>query len=208
MENTIDSYVAGWTIVRILSSAFLLLTFGLLTISFPLWSLRITGLVALVGIFFGLIAVLKGDRIWVRTTSLITGVMFFCSLLWHTLSSTLEQNLAMLLLLFVLVLFSAENLSLVCRYQKQYSKETIAELPTSLIVLQKSMEQIHKQIGRLGLILGGCYVITIGIVYVGGLLGSFAPVLSDTSLYVVVASISLALLMIIREEQAPVESVQ
>jgi len=208
MENTVDSYIAGWNIVRILSSAFLLLTFGLLTISFPPWSLWVTGLVALVGSSFALVAVLKGDRNWARSASLITGVMFFCSLLWHTLSSTLEQNLAMLLLLFVLVLFSAENLNLLCRHQKQYSKETLAELPTSVTVLQKSTEEIHKQIGRLGLILGGCYIITIGIVYVGGLLSSFAPVLSDTSLYVVVASISLALLMIIHEEQAPVESVQ
>jgi hypothetical protein len=49
---------------------------------------------------------------------------------------------------------------------------------------------------------------SIGIVYMGGLPSAIAPVPSDTSLYAVDASVSLAFLMIIREEQAPVESVQ
>jgi len=129
-------------------------------------------------------------------------VMFFISLFWHIVSTTVEENLAMLLLLFVLVLFLIEDFNLLCRHQKQYSKEMVAESTSSLTVLQKSMEQVHNQIGRLGLIIGSCYVISIGIVYMGTLLSSFVPVLSDISLYVVVVSASLALLMIIREEQA------
>jgi hypothetical protein len=202
VENTVASCVAHWNIFRILSFSILLLTIGLITISFPPWPLWITGPVALVGIFFGLTTVLKGNRIWAKSTSLIIGLIFFISLFWHILSTTVEENLAMLLLLFVLVLFSIEDLNLLCRHQKQYSKEIVAEFASSITVLQKSMEQLHKQIGRLGLILGSCYIITIGIVYIGALLASFVPVLSDTSLYVVVVSTSLALLMIIREEQA------
>jgi hypothetical protein len=202
MENTVASCIARWNIFRILSFAILLLTFGLVTISFPPWPLWMTGSVAIVGVLSGLAAVLKGDRIWARGTSLIIGLMFFISLFWRILSATVEENLAMLLLLFVLVLFSIEDLNLLSRHQKQYSKEMVAEFASSITVLQKSMEQVRKQIGRLGLIFGSCYIITIGIVYIGALLASFVPVLSDYSLYVVVVSTSLALLMIIREEQA------
>jgi len=202
MENTVASCVARWNIFRILSFAILLLTFGLVTISFPPWPLWMTGSVAIVGILSGLAAVLKWDRIWARGTSLIIGLMFFICLFWRILSATVEENLAMLLLLFVLVLFSIEDLNLLSRHQKQYSKETVAEFASSITVLQKSIEQVRKQIGRLGLIFASCYIITIGIVYIGALLASFVPILSDYSLYVVVVSTSLALLMIIREEQA------
>jgi hypothetical protein len=202
MENAVASCVTRWNIFRVLSFAVLVLAFGLITSSFPPWPLWITSAVALLGISFALASVLKGDQIWARSTSLIIGLTFFISLFWHIVLTTVEENLAMLLLLFVLVLFSIEDLNLLCRHQKQHSKEIVAGFASSITVLQKSMEQVHNQIGRLGLILGGCYIITIGTVYMGALLASFVPVLSDTSLYVVVVSTSLALLMIMHEEKA------
>jgi hypothetical protein len=203
MEKSVGSYVTRWNILRILSMAFLLLTFGLLMISLQPWPLWIAGLVALVGILFGLATVLTVDRIWVRSTSLIISLMFFISLFSRILSSAVEENLAVLLLLFVLVLFSVEDLNVLYRHQKQYSREAIADFASSVIPLQKSTEQIHKQIGRLGLVLGSCYVVTIGIVYMGVVLSSFVPVLSDISLHIVVVSTSLALLLITRQEQEP-----
>ena len=72
----------------------------------------------------------------------------------------------------------------------------------SILVLQKSIQQAARRMARVGLLFASFYLISMLALYIGTFVEGLAPVLADVSLYVVVVSVSLALLIILREPSA------
>jgi hypothetical protein len=202
MENRIDSYLARWNILRMFSLVWLLLTFALVTLSFPPWFQLIATFGSVIGLLLGLMAVLKGDWVWARNAVFVAGLMFFGAVFGKILLKTVAQDLPALLLEFLMVMYTVELLALLSKQRGLYSRDVAAlDIESSVPILRKSMEMMFEHLSRLGLIFGSCYLATIGILYIGSILASFAPALSDISLYIVVVSTSLALLLSLREEQ-------
>ena len=104
-----------------------------------------------------------------------------------------------LLLAYVLILFSAEALALTRQHHPMYSKDKKGP-QTYSVMLQKSVEHMTRRTIRLASVLGGCYVITPAVLFLGDVFVTALPALSDISLYIVAVSISLALLLILRED--------
>jgi len=119
----------------------------------------------------------------------------------HGLSGSVSEKLPILLLSLVSVLFSVEILSLICRYGRLFSTRHVVLLTSSsVLVLEKAMMQATTTLRRTGLVFASCYLIAVAAIYMGGLVATAVPVFTDISLYLVAVTISLALLIILREE--------
>ena len=175
-----------------------------MALSFPPELLIAAAIGLMLVILTGILGVLRGSRSWSTFALLALSSMFFILLLTDTLSGMLAENLHFRLLQFIMVLFTVEILTLVFK-QCDFVGNALKPQPhPSLSVLQFSLQHSFSQLTRLGLLFSSCYVISLGILYAGSVVASVAPVLGDVSLYVVIVSIALALLIIFREEQEEV----
>jgi hypothetical protein len=63
-----------------------------------------------------------------------------------------------------------------------------------------SLDRLYRRLAWDGIIFGAAYLLSLTVASMGSLLSSVAPALSDISVYVIVTSISLAILIVLREE--------
>jgi hypothetical protein len=66
--------------------------------------------------------------------------------------------------------------------------------------LRSSGQQAIRHVARAGLLFSSCYLVSLGILYLNAIAIPTMPLLADVSLYIVVVSVSLALLVLLREE--------
>lgn len=199
MEKSIENINWHWNIIRSALLALIVFTFLGLAATFPTNLIVIAAFGSGWGILFGAWALLKGDWLWSRAAIFVGGVMLTVAVFVQIASRAILQALPGLLLAYVLMLFSAEAFSLTRQHHVMYSKEE-KELQASSAMLQKSIEHMTRKIMRLGSTFGGCYVITLAVLFLGDAFVTALPVLSDFSLYIVAVSVSLALLLTFRED--------
>ena len=199
MEKSIENINWQWNIIRSAHLALIVFTFLGLAATFPTNLIVIAAFGSGWGILFGAWALLKGDWLWSRAAILVGGVMLSVAVLIQIASKTILQALPGLLLAYVLILFSAEALALTRQHHAMYSKDEKGPQAYS-VMLQKSIEHMTRRTIRLASVLGGCYVITLAVLLLGDMFVTALPALSDISLYIVAVSISLAFLLILRED--------
>ncbi len=204
MENRIAMLTFRWKIFRAFSVAWLLLTLVFIALLLPKTLLSIGILGSVLGVFFGALGVMRGRSRWIITSLVDACVVFFLLVLSEASSKTLGQYLPITLLQFVMILYAVEVLTVTYNCQNQFSSDGFQPDPVDTIspkrVLYLPTEQAFQQISRLSLLFASCYLISVGILYVGSLVSSLAPQILDMSLYVIVVSISLALLIVLRED--------
>lgn len=189
-------------ILQTFSVGWLALGFALTTLLLPEQFLLI-GLVGMVlGISFAIQGLLRGRSKWVYLSMLDLWLLFFGMLISQAISETFEQRLPLLLLQFVVLLFAVEVLGATCRLKEQSSAES-PERGQSVRgggYVSAYAQRTTNHIARVGLLFASCYVVTLVILFIGGLLASTVPLLADISVYIVVVSVSLALLLVLQEE--------
>jgi len=199
LEKSIENVTRRWDIIRSALFAIIVVTFLGLAATFSTNLILIAAFGSGWGILFGAWALLKGDWLWSRAAILVGGVMLSVAVLIQIASKTVLQALPGLLLAYVLILFSAEALALTRQHHAMYSKDKKGSQAYS-VMLQKSVEHMTRRTIRLASVLGGCYVITLAVLFLGDVFVTALPALSDISLYIVAVSVSLALLLILRED--------
>ena len=196
-----NQYRSGWILLRGLSSFWLVLTAFAIVSSYPPRLISITVLGPIIVAVFSLLAISKGNPALGRASLLAQAILFSISLISDTLLKVVSANLAVLLLTFVMLLFGVEFLTLVLNYHKQVSNWLgDTEFEPNARMVNKSLRDINRKLARFGIIFAGCYVLTIGVLFVSEVVASLTPVLSDIAVYVVLTSVSLALLIILRED--------
>lgn len=201
METSVGAYLLRWRVLRIFSVTWLLLTLVFITIFLPPNLLLIGILGSLFGVSFGTMAVVGGRRTWSIIPLFDAGMMFFVLLFIQAISKTVEENLPIMLLQFVMLLYTVELLTVTFKHHNLFSNENLrSEALVSTSALTRSAEQALRQMARLGLLFASCYFVSLGILYIGTFVTAITPVLADVSLYVVVVSVSLALLILLRED--------
>ena len=130
-----------------------------------------------------------------------TGLIFFLMIADQLTSGAAKSNLPLLLLQFVMLLFTVEVLTSVVRQQTvlRSSAAKPAQVPPEA-THARTVEDVQTGIARVGVFFATCYLVTVGVLYVGSILRSISPIFTDVSLYMVVVSISLGLLILLREE--------
>lgn len=155
---------------------------------------------SILGVSLAAYAIVRGEWKPALASLVIGGLMFFSSVVDQVVSGAARDNIPILLLQFVMFLFAVEVLTGVLTQETFAARFAKPGHAVSDQVLQRSSIEVQARIARLGVFFASCYVITLGLLYFGAQLRSVSPVLTDVSFYVVVVSISLALLILVREE--------
>ena len=196
-----NQYRFSWTILRVLAIFWLVITACAIALTYPakLFSLAILG--PIVVALFSVLAVSKGNPNWGRASHLAQAFLFSISLVSETSLKTVSANLPVLLLTFVMLLFGVELLTLVLSHHRQVSdwlRET--GLGSNAFMMSKSIGDIQGRLAQFGIIFAACYLLTVGVLFVSELVAPLAPMLSDIGVYLVLTSVSLALLIILKED--------
>jgi hypothetical protein len=201
LDNSLKHILVRWKAFGLSVLTLFLLTFLILTLTLPAGFVPVGVFLSGLGILFGSWSIVKGDWMWGRIALLIEGLMLSSLILAQTISGTVLQTLPSLLLGYVLALYGAEALQLLCRYHPLYSKEMLA-LPAANVapVLERTTINLLQRISRLGFLFAICYLLTLGAIMLSSIINYSLPVPSDISLYIVAVSTSLALLLVLRED--------
>ena len=196
-----NRYQSGWILLRGLSSFWLVITAFAIASFYPTWLFSITVLGPIVVAVFSLLAISKGNSAWGKASISTQAILFSILLISDTLMKAVSANLPVLLLTFVMLLFGVEFLTLVLSRHRQVSNWLAdIEFEPNAFMVNKSLRDIHQKLARFGIIFAGCYVLTIGVLFLSEVVASSASVPSDIAVYAVLASVSLALLIILKED--------
>lgn len=200
MAKGLDAQLRGWKLLRLFFVGWLSLT--LISVD-VLWPRALQGViltVSVAGIVLATSAAFRGNKMLGGSSLAVAGIVFFASLLLQIASRSVAQSIPATLMQFVMILFAVEAFSAIAKLASQFSSGLLErEGGYAVSTLQRCLQQAFRRLSRAGVVLGTGYVASIGALY----LSAFAPVpslLGDISLYVVVVSIALALLLVLREE--------
>jgi hypothetical protein len=198
-----NRYRFGWIALEGLAVFWLVLTACAITSTYPLrlFSLAILGPIVVAS--FSLLAVSTGNLEWSRFSLLTEAVLFSISLVSDTWLKNVSTNIPILLLTFVMLLFGVEFLNLVLSHHVQISNWLPDRtLKANAFMLSKSIGEIQNRLTQFGIVFAACYVLTIAVLFTSEIVVPLVPILSDIGVYVVLTSVSLALLVILKENQA------
>jgi hypothetical protein len=181
-------------------AALLLLTFTSLVASFPQWLTLPAVLVSVLGLMLGGWSVVRANRTLAWCTVVLEALLFVLSLTVQLAFESFRQTLPALLLSYVMILFSVEALDLIGKHSSAHSIQMYAlEAPRGITMMWKSAEHVFGMLMRLPILFGGGFILALVTMILGSYFASVSSVLSDISVYVVAVSISLALLLVLRE---------
>jgi hypothetical protein len=172
-----------------------MLTLISVTLLFPTALIPLALATAIFSALTGCIAILA-CRPKLSVISLLSGFTLFLGLIEVEIASkSVENNLPLTLLEFVMLLFAVENLTVT-------SKRPFFIMPKSGTQVQESLigtfvQHVLRRSSRAALLFTTSYLISIGTLYLST---SVSRLQLDFSFYVIVVSISLALLVILRKD--------
>jgi len=198
METNVSPQIFRWRILRAFSLLWLALTLIVVTLLLPTALVLFALIVVIFSGLTGGIAVLTYNS-KLSIISLVTAFGMFLDLLGVEITSkTVESNLPLTLLGFVMLLFAVESLTATTKRPFFEIPERGRQVPISL--MDRFIEQSFTRTSRVAILFATCYLISMSTVYLSAYAALFQPALADVSLYVIVVSISLALLILLRED--------
>lgn len=123
-------------------------------------------------------------------------LLFSLSLFGCVLARTLVEEIPLQLVSFILILFSYETMTLIVEHRRLHMGTNISNNALTMM----SWKIVQRRITWLVIVFSGCYVLTISAMYVGFYVRSIVSFLGDASVYLVAATVSLALLVTFRED--------
>jgi hypothetical protein len=201
MEKSVRNLRLRWNILRTISGAIVMLTFVLIMAAIPAPMAIFRALGLIIGIILATFALFRSDLTWARITLLAQGTLFATALLATVSTEGYAESVPNLLLAFMMVLASERILTLISNYNTQFSTRG-QELLMGFNVpaLGRSLNHLYRRLAWNGVTLGTSYLLSLALLSAAILLGPFRSILSDASLYVLVTSVSLAILIASREE--------
>jgi hypothetical protein len=198
----LSSPLVSLRILQIFSIGWQVLAFAFITLFLP-QSLLPVGIIGfLTGVSLSTASVLRGRSDWAKFSILEMWFVFYALLISQALTNTIGQYLPITLLQSVMILFAFEVLTISCEFQEQLSNgASLAGNSTGSEGLpHRSARYAFKAVSRLGLLFASCYVISLAILFLGASAALTTPLITDISLYIIVVSVSLALLLVLRED--------
>ncbi len=157
---------------------------------------------SVVGISVAAVGILKARLFWVQLSLLDAWLVFFLLLISQAFAQTIGEYLPITLLEFIMILFAVELLTAGSLYQRNPPTELDKNSDPAMYeeFLRRSVQEAFRRVSRAGLLFASCYLLSLGILYLGAFVPPTIPILADISLYVVVVSVALALLILLRED--------
>ena len=178
------------------SSTLIALTTWIIVVSMPLYVQIAGGILGIVSVIVWGYGMFEGDLRRLRISLALTACLFALTLLEQIWTKTVISEFPVQFLAFNLILFNVEMIPLVTSHRRLHSGDSISR---SEDLARASWKIIRRKISTLGILFSGCYVLTITTIYLGLFVYSFTPILGDTSIYLIVIFVLLALFITLRE---------
>ena len=185
-----------WVMFTLSSSTLIALTTWIIVVSMPLYVQIAGGILGIVSVIVWGYGMFEGDLRRLRISLALTACLFALTLLEQIWTKTVISEFPVQLLAFNLILFNVEMIPLVTSHRRLHSGDSISR---SEDLARASWKIIRRKISTLGILFSGCYVLTITTIYLGLFVYSFTPILGDTSIYLIVIFVLLALFITLRE---------
>jgi hypothetical protein len=200
MEESLRNLRLLWGLLRVIPTGLVATASMLILLAIPATWWMPCFLISVIGTVAAILAVMQWKIAWIWVAVLVQAFLFTLGLLGVVYGFIDDWYVPILLLAFTMILASEYTLTTALSYSAQFSNRgdpTIREYNSES--LRVSLNDLYRMLARNCLVLAAGFVLSV----VGASVGSFAPaasILSDPSLYIVVASISLAALIVLKEE--------
>ena len=185
-----------WALFTLGSSGLIALTIFAIVVSLPLY-IQITGaIIGAVSVVLWGGGMFEGDFRRLRISIVLTAFLFALSLLDQIWTRIGVNAFPTQLLAFILILFNVETVPLISSHRRLHFGDNLRRSEDLAIA---SWKIIRRKISSLGILFSGCYVLTITTTYIGLFFYSYAPIIGDTSIYLVAVFVLLALFITLRE---------
>jgi len=185
-----------WVMFTLSSSTLIALTTWIIVVSMPLYVQIAGGILGMVSVIVWGYGMFEGDLRRLRISLALTACLFALTLLEQIWTKTVISEFPVQFLAFNLILFNVEMIPLVTSHRRLHSGDSISR---SEDLARASWKIIRRKISTLGILFSGGYVLTITTIYLGLFVYSFTPILGDTSIYLIVIFVLLALFITLRE---------
>ena len=200
MEQSLTRLRRLWNFLRIICAALAEATLLLILITIPNEWLMPSAPIFVLGIVAAILALAEWKIIWVWVALLAQASLFSLGLFAAVFALTTAEFVPILLLAFTMILVSEQTLTTTLSYSGQFSNRgNLVVLGFNAEALMVSLNHLYKRLARDSLILGAGFVFSLAAASLGAFEPT-APILSDPSLYMVIASISLAALVLLKEK--------
>jgi len=199
MESSLARLRLRWNLLRTFSAALVLITYLVILLAIPnWWAFAVPALI--LGAVTTVLAMLQWKRIWIWVTILTQGFVFAIGLVSTLLGVTGASGVSILLLAFPMILISEHVLSVALNYSGQFSEHrnrSVMEFNAN--ALTTSIDYAYKRLAQDGLLFGVAFLGALSVAAASVVSPAIAGI-SDPSVYVIVASISLALLIAFKQD--------
>jgi len=189
-----------WNLLRVLLTGLVAATgLSILSVIPNGWLLLVVPIFT-VGVVVTIFAVTQWDMVWIWVALFVQAFLFALGLSAVVFGFVGEVYVPILLLAFTMILVSEHALTTTSSYGAQFSNQRLlAVREFNAETLRVSLNHLYRRLARDTLILGAGFVMAVAVASLGTV-GPGASILSDPSLYMVIASISLAALLMLKEE--------
>ena len=200
MEANLARLRRSWNFLRIASVALVGATLFIILLVIPGGWMIPTIPVVVLGVFAAILSVMEWKMGWIWLVLFVQSFLFALGLCAAVLGLTSLESVPALLLAFTMILASEHVLTTALSYSAQYAERgDVSVREFNAETLTVCLNHLYRRLARDSLILGTGFVIAL----VAATASALAPpsILSDASLYMVIASISLAALVLLKEER-------
>jgi len=199
MEQDLARLDLLWTLLRAILEVLVTATFLLILLAIPMsWWMTLIPISAL-GVVSAFLGMKDRKIIWIWATLLAQAFLFASAISATIFGYTDEGSVPVLLLAFTMILLGEQAMTTALSYGAQFSNQgelSIREF--NVKALTGSLNNLYRRLAGDGLILGSGFVLSVAAASLGAVSPNYY--LSDPSLYIVIASISLAALLTLKEE--------
>jgi hypothetical protein len=200
MEKSLGQLRFRWNLLRLISAGQAVATFLLILVAIPLSWWMVTGPVFILGCIATILTVLQWKLAWAWLTLLVQSFLFVIGLLSAVFGFASGAYVPILLLALCMVMASEHALTMTLKYSGQFSgRGNRSVIEFNAQALRASLDHVYRRLAWDGVVFGTGFLLSVAIATIG-VVGPTAGFLSDPSVYALVASISLALLIMFKED--------
>jgi len=201
MEQNLGQLKIRWNLLRITSAGEAVATFLVILLAIPTRWWMVTSPIFVLGLIATTLTLVQYKIAWAWLTMLVQATLFAVGLLSTISGINGDAYVPLLLLAFLMGIASDHILNMALNYSGQFSQlgnRAVAEFNVS--ALKASLGDLYRRIAWDGVVFGSAFLLSITVATLGAV-GATVAVLSDPSLYVILLSISLAALIMLKEEE-------
>jgi hypothetical protein len=201
MEHSLRQLWLRWHLLRVICAGEIVATSVLIMMAIPGTWWTATLPIFLLGALATILTLVRWKIVWEWITMLTQAGLFVVALL-STVAGIVSVAYVPVLLLALSMLLAGERiLSTIINYSRQFSKRgNPSALEFNEPALRSSLDHLYQRLGWDGAIFGSGFLLAIAV----ATLGVTTPptsYLSDPSLFAIVAALSLAMLIALKEER-------